>query len=54
MYQGVVKRIYLGDCIYCDCPIYQDEEGETIYTGPTDCNCTLPTKDEYEEDFANS
>jgi len=42
MYQGQVKRTYLGDCIYCGCAIWEDEEGEIIYTGESSCNCTLP------------
>lgn len=50
MYQGTVKRVYLGNCIYCNCPIYQDEEGEIIYTGPKVCNCTIALKNNDEDD----
>jgi len=46
MYQGTIKREIIGYCIYCDSPIYRDEEEEIIYTGPTYCNCTLAVEDE--------
>ena len=48
MYYGQRQRIIIGYCIYCDSPVYKDEEGETIYTGPTDCNCTISKKDKEE------
>jgi len=46
MYYGQVARTIIGYCIYCGCPVYEDEEGDVIYTGPPDCNCTLPRRDE--------
>ena len=48
MYYGQVAREIKGYCIYCDSVIYEDEEGETIYTGPPGCNCTLATDDDEE------
>jgi len=45
-YYGQRQRTIKGYCIYCDSPVYEDEEGETIYTGPPDCNCTLPVDEE--------
>ena len=36
MYYGQVTREIIGYDEY-DCPIYEDEEGRIIFTGPNDC-----------------
>ena len=46
MYYGQVNRKIIGYCIYCGSVVYEDEEGEIIFTGSRECRCALPEEEE--------
>ena len=48
MYYGQVTREIIGYDEY-DCPIYEDEEGRIIFTGPMECEFLKVDEEEHLE-----